>query len=75
MKAQVYENTKVVTNNELHNQELYNQENKPIARNLALTVRKEHRLTVVKNVTKTTIRMSWKTLLYLAFLTVATMVV
>ena len=70
MKTQVYENTRVVENQELHNQEY-----KQIDRNLALTVIKEYRLTVVKNVTKTTIRMSWKTLLYLAFLTVATMVV
>ena len=43
--------------------------------NLALVVRKEHRLTVVKNVTKTTIRISAKTLLYVLFLTFANMIV
>ena len=42
---------------------------------LALTVRKEYRLTVVKNVAKTTIRMSWKTLLYVAFLMVANIII
>ena len=35
---------------------------------LALTVRKEHRLMVIKKVSKTTFRMSWKTLLYMVFL-------
>lgn len=70
MITQVYENTRVVENQELHNQE-YNQ----VDRNLALTVRKEYRLTVVKNVTKTAIRMSWKTLLYVAFLMVANVII
>lgn len=36
---------------------------------LDLTVRKEHRLMVIKKVGTTTFRMSWKTLLYFAFLT------
>jgi len=70
MKTQVFENTRVVENQELHNQEY-----KQIDRNLALTVRKEYRLTVVKNVTKTAIRMSWKTLLYVAFLMVANVII
>lgn len=70
MKTQVYENTKVVENEELHNQEY-----KQIDSNLALTVRKEYRLTVVKNVTKTAIRISWKTLLYVAFLMVANVII
>ena len=47
----------------------------PVTNCLALTVRKEHRLTVVKNATKTTLRMSWKTLLYVAFLMVANIIV
>ena len=70
MKTQVYENTVVVENKELHNQKY-----KQIDRNLALTVRKEYRLTVVKNVTKTAIRMSWKTLLYVTFLMVANVII
>ena len=70
MKTQVYEDTRVVENQELHNQE-YNQ----VDRNLALTVRKEYRLTVVKNVTKTAIRVSWKTLLYVTFLMVANIII
>ena len=37
---------------------------------LALTIRKEHRLTVLNKVTKTTLRVSLKTLLYAAFLTI-----
>lgn len=43
----------------------------PVPGNLALTVRKEHRLMVIKRATRTTLRISWKTLLYLAFLTIA----
>lgn len=43
----------------------------PIPNNLALTVRKEHRLMVIKKATRTTLRVSWKTLLYVLFLTVA----
>ena len=70
MKTQVYEDTRVVENQELHNEEY-----KQIDRNLALTVRKEYRLTVVKNVTKTAIRISWKTLLYVTFLMVANIII
>lgn len=70
MKTQVFENTRVQENQKLHNQEY-----KQIDGNLALTVRKEYRLTVVKNVTKTAIRMSWKTLLYVAFLMVANVII
>ena len=71
MKLKELENTKaIIVNNELNNNE-YNQ----IAKDLALTVRKEYRLTVVKNVAKTTIRMSWKTLLYVAFLMVANIII
>ena len=70
MKTQVYENTRVVENQELHNEEY-----KQIDRNLVLTVRKEYRLTVVKNVTKTAIRVSWKTLLYITFLMVANVII
>lgn len=43
----------------------------PVPGNLALTVRKEHRLMVIKRVSRTTIRISLKALLYLVFLTVA----
>ena len=42
----------------------------PIPNNLALTVRKEHRLMVIKRATRTTFRISLKTLLYALFLTV-----
>ena len=70
MMTQIYEKKEINQNEELHNQE-FNQ----IEKNLALTVRKEHRLTVVKNATKTTLRMSWKTLLYVAFLMVANIIV
>ena len=45
------------------------QEYTPVTSCLALTVRKEHRLTVIKRATRTTLRMSWKTLLYVFFLT------
>ena len=41
----------------------------PVASNLALTVRKEHRLTVIKKATRTTLRVSWKSLLYAFLLT------
>ena len=47
----------------------------PVSNCLALTVRKEHRLTVIKRATRTTIRISWKTLLYALFLTVANILV
>ncbi len=47
----------------------------PVTNCLALTVRKEHRLTVIKKATRTTLRMSWKTLLYALFLTVANILV
>ena len=71
MKLKELENTRaIIVNNELNNNE-YNQ----IAKDLALTVRKEYRITVVKNVAKTTIRMSWKTILYVAFLMVANIII
>ena len=47
----------------------------PVSNCLALTVRKEHRLTVIKNITKTTIRISLKTLLYVVFLTLTNILV
>ena len=43
----------------------------PVPNNLALTVRKEHKLMVIKRATRTTIRVSLKTLFYLFLLTVA----
>ena len=49
--------------------------NTPMVNCLALTVRKEHRLTVVKRATRTTLRMSGKTLLYALFLTFANILV
>ena len=42
---------------------------------LALTVRKEHRLTVIKKAAKDTFRVSWKTLLYALLLTIVNIVV
>ena len=50
-------------------------EYKPISNCLALTVRKEHRLIVLKKATKTTLRISWKTLLYALLLTFANIIV
>ena len=47
----------------------------PVPQSLSLTIRKEHRLTVIKRATRTTIRISWKTLLYALFLTVANILV
>ena len=47
------------------------QEYTPVASCMALTVRKEHRLMVIKRATRTTFRISWKTLLYALFLTIA----
>ena len=51
------------------------QEYTPVINCLALTVRKEHRLTVIKKTAKTTIRMSVKTLFYLLFLMFANIMV
>jgi len=50
-------------------------EYKPVSNCLALTVRKEHRLMVIKKASRTTFRISWKTLLYVLFLTVVNIVV
>lgn len=50
-------------------------EYKPVSNCLALTVRKEHRLMVIKKATRITFRISWKTLLYALFLTVVNIVV
>lgn len=47
----------------------------PVPGNLSLTVRKEHRLTVIKRATRTTVRVSIKTFLYALFLTVANILV
>jgi len=47
----------------------------PVPQSLSLTIRKEHRLTVIKKASQTTLRMSWKTLLYLLFLTFANIVI
>lgn len=51
------------------------QEYNPIDKQLSLTIRQEYRLTVIKKVAKTTLRISWKTLLYAAFLTFANILV
>lgn len=48
---------------------------KPVVSCMALTIRKEHRLTVIKRATRTTLRISWKTLLYALFLTFANILV
>ena len=44
-------------------------EYKPVVNCMALTIRKEYRLTVIKNAMKTTFRISYKALLYALFLT------
>ena len=67
MKTHAYENTKLVN--------LNNNEYNEITKNLAISVRKEHWLTVIKSAARTTIRMSWKTLLYVAFLMVSNILV
>ena len=51
------------------------QEYIPIPNNLSLTIRKEHRLMVIKKVTQDTFRFSWKTLLYALILTMVNIVV
>lgn len=51
------------------------QEYTPVSNRLALTVRKEHRITVIKNTARTTIRMSVKTILYVLFLMFANIMV
>ena len=51
------------------------QEYTPVTNCLALTVRKEHRLIVLKRSARTTIRMSAKTLFYLLFLMLANIVI
>ena len=47
----------------------------PVTSCMALTVRKEHRLTVIKRATRATLRISLKTLLYALFLTFANILV
>ncbi len=42
----------------------------PVPNSLALTVRKDHKLMVIKRASRATFRISVKTLLYLALLTV-----
>ncbi len=42
---------------------------------LALTIKKEHRLMVIHNIKKTTIRISLKTLLYALFLTIVNIII
>ena len=54
---------------------MHTQEYTPLINCLDLTVRKEHKLTVVKKTVKTTIRMSVKTLIYLLFLMFANIMV
>lgn len=51
------------------------QEYTPVTNCLALTVRKEHRLMVIKRTARTTARMSIKTLLYVLFLMLANIVI
>lgn len=51
------------------------EEYKPVSNSLALTVRKEHRLIVIKRATYTTFRISWKALLYTLFLTLANVII
>ena len=51
------------------------QEYTPVTDCLALTVRKEHRLIVVKKATQATLRMTKKTLLYVLFLMFANILV
>ena len=51
------------------------QEYIPVSNCLALTVRKEHRLMVIKRASRTTIRISWKTLVYALLLTFANILV
>lgn len=47
----------------------------PVESNLSLTVRKEYRLMVINKLTKTTIRISCKTLFYALFITIVNMFV
>ena len=52
-----------------------NQEYIPVSNHLALTVRKEHRIIVLKRTAKTTLRMSIKTILYVLFLMFANVMI
>ena len=47
----------------------------PVPSSLALTVRKEHRLMVIKRASATIFRITWKTLLYAFLLTVANVII
>lgn len=47
----------------------------PVQNCFALTVRKEHRLMIINKVTRTTVRMSLKTLFYALFLTIMNIMV
>ncbi len=51
------------------------QEYLPVTNCMALTIKKEHRLTVVKKAAQTFIRISWKTLLYAFILTVVNVII
>ncbi len=51
------------------------QEYVPVQNCFALTVRKEHRLMIINKITRTTIRVSFKTLFYALFLTVMNIMV
>ena len=48
---------------------------KPVASCMALTVRKEHRLMVIKRATRTTFRISWNSLFFVLVLTFANILV
>jgi len=51
------------------------QEYTPTVNCLALTVRKEHRLIVIRRTVQTTVRVSIKILLYALFLTLANIII
>ena len=70
MNTHGYENTENVLNDKELDAETFSQ----IDKNFALTVRREHRLAVVKNISKTTLRLSLKTLAYLTFLIIANVI-
>ena len=47
----------------------------PVPNNLSLTVRKEHRMAVLKRTGATILRITWKTLLYAFVLTLANVII
>ena len=47
----------------------------PVSNSMALAIRKDHRIMVIKNTSATIFRITWKTLLYAFILTIANVII